>query len=113
MTQKQLLKIVTGFTNGILGKDRNPDSMCFAVCAPLQSYLSLCGIQSELIEGEIHDKEDTYNHFWIKTKDGNIIDPTASQFNQFTGKDMPMIYVGPKPDWYLPSPNQSIQSQEK
>ena len=52
ITDKELIKITTQFTKGILGK-RKSEGMCFAVCAPLQGYLSICKIETELIEGEI------------------------------------------------------------
>lgn len=74
--------------------------MCFAVCLPLYHYLILCGYDVSLIEGEIETFDDVCNHFWIKLKDGQIIDPTADQFKKPSGDNMPKIYFGDKPSWY-------------
>lgn len=94
-----LLSIVTEFTNGILG-DRDPKSMCFAVCLPLHSYLLACGYEVELIEGEIQTYEELWNHYWLEFKNGIIIDPTASQFKDLHESQIPKIYIGTKPSWY-------------
>ena len=65
----------------------------------------MCGIEATLSEGEIelggHNKGITINHFWLTLKDGRIIDPTASQFNGMGREDMPKVYLGEKPEWYL------------
>lgn len=103
MTEKEILKTVTSFRKGILGR-RSPLKMCFAVCAPLSTYLSLCGCKNELTEGEIHlsdhNKGITIGHFWLTLPGGKIIDPTASQFNKMGNDDMPDVYIGKKPKWY-------------
>ena len=99
MTDKELKKIVTKFTKGIL--DGKPSkNMCFAVCLPLHSYLSICEQETELINGEIPIGDDIYQHTWLQLPDGRIIDPTADQFNALLDKKMPLIYIGQKPDWY-------------
>jgi hypothetical protein len=99
MTDKQLLKIVTSFRKGLLGK-RGPDLMCLAVSAPLQGLLSGCGIETELICGSIDGI--LCNHYWLELPNGRIIDATGSQFN-YSNPDriMPEVYIGEKPDWYL------------
>lgn len=104
MEEKELLKLVKSFRKGILGK-RKPLKMCFAVSAPLSSYLQICGVENELIEGEAllagHNKGITIGHYWIKLKGGAIIDATASQFNSFSNQEqMPDVYMGKKPKWY-------------
>ena len=68
--------------------------MCFAVCAPLQSYLGKLGLSTELIKGEVNGNE----HYWLQFPDGRIIDPTADQF--FTERMMPKVYIGDRPPWY-------------
>lgn len=81
---------------------RSPERMCFAVCAPLVSYLSFGGWECELIEGEVCVEQDAgrQQHFWIEI--GTVIvDPTASQFLTPAGKGMPLVYIGPRPSWYL------------
>jgi hypothetical protein len=100
MTDKELIKITGQFTKGVLGKRTSKD-MCFAVCAPLQSYLSLlCETPSDLIEGEIKVGKQLHSHYWLRLLDGRILDPTANQFKTPDGKDMPMVYLGKKPTWY-------------
>jgi hypothetical protein len=99
MTDKELIKITGQFTKGLLGK-RKSNGMCFAVSAPLQGYLSACGLETELIEGEIKIGKDIHNHCWLKLPDGRILDPTANQFKTPDGKDMPITYLGKKPKWY-------------
>lgn len=69
--------------------------MCFAVCAPLQGYLDLLGIQTEMVCGEVMGQE----HYWLSLPDGRIIDPTADQFNGQLVK-MPKVYIGLRPVVY-------------
>lgn len=77
--------------------------MCYAVCAPLSSFLEMCGCENELTEGIVklngHNKGITINHFWLTLPDGRIIDPTGSQFNGMGNENMPVVYVGEKPQW--------------
>jgi len=105
MTDKELLRIVTGFRRGILGR-RKPLKMCYAICGPLHSYLKITGFETTLTEGKIkldsHNEGITINHFWLTLKDGRIVDPTASQFNGFCSyPDLPAVYLGAKPDYYI------------
>jgi hypothetical protein len=81
--------VAASFRHGILGK-RPARDMCFAVCAPLQSYLSLCGVETRLVEGNF----GATNHFWLELPDGTVIDPTADQFPEL---NLPATYVGPRP----------------
>ena len=103
MTDKQLIKITTQFTKGIIGKRNKTDGYCFMVSAALQSYLNLLhGMRCELIEGEIRpNKGAAWNHFWLELEDGRILDPTADQFKDPDGSDRPMVYIGKKPKWYI------------
>lgn len=71
------------------------------VTAPLQSYLSFLKVESKLIEGFVTIGEAITNHYWIELPDGRIIDPTADQFNEIKKQDMPKVYLGQKPDWYM------------
>jgi len=65
--------------------------MCDAVCYPLQSYLSLLGVETECVELDF----GLTNHFVLRLRNGTIIDPTASQFH-----GMPNVYIGPMPEIY-------------
>ena len=91
----KLKRLVSEFRRGILG-DHPPDMMCFAVCAPLQSYLAIMGIETRLIEMDF----GRVNHVWLQLNDGRIIDPTADQFMSLGGTKMPKVYIGELPDWY-------------
>ena len=92
----ELLRTVTEFRDGILNGAPS-DLMCFAVCAPLQSYLHMCGTDTALIHGEF---EGWMNHVWLEMEDGQIIDPTFDQITKWINKPLPPVYIGPKPDWY-------------
>lgn len=103
MEIKELKKIVTGFTKGLLGKG-SATSKCYMVCFPLQAYLTFIGVETELINGEVNSEKHTWGHFWLRLKDGTIIDPTCDQFNIEGGLKMPKIYIGKLPDAYsIPS----------
>lgn len=106
--RKHILKIATGFTKGMLGKGK-PNGMCFAVSTALQGYLMFYGYESELKECEIEINEDISNHFYLQFKEGTILDATASQFNEILGIDMPFIYLGNKPDYYLELTNKELK----
>lgn len=99
MSDKELIKIASGFTKGLLNK-RESKNMCFAVSLPLQGYLSICGVETEIIHGEIELKNEICNHFWLKLPCGRILDATANQFKTPEGKEMPKIFIGKKPEWY-------------
>ena len=99
MTDKELYRLVAGFTKGFLGKE-NSESKCFMICWPLQTYLSFCGVKTELISGEVSSDKHLWGHYWLKLMDGRIIDPTCDQFNIDGGVKMPKIFIGEKPDYY-------------
>ena len=79
------------FRRGLLGV-RGPHGMCFALCAPLQGWLSAVGIETTLIKALFPE----INHVWLQRDDGTIIDPTADQL----GLDLPGVYIGPLPKQY-------------
>ena len=101
MTDKQLLGCATSFRKGILGNKSSID-MCFAIAAPLEGYLSALGVDCCLIKGKVlfEDGIDKLEceHYWLDIGNGNILDPTADQFDY---RMMPPVYLGSKPGWYL------------
>jgi hypothetical protein len=99
MTDKKLIKIARGFCSGLLGKKQSTN-MCFKVCSPLVTYLSICGVLCELTKGEIICDGVEYGHFWITLSDGRIIDPTADQFIKMDGERMKNIWVEIAPTSY-------------
>lgn len=86
MNDKQLVKFAAEFREGILD-GRGSDLMCFMVCAPLVTLLSMHGVKCTMVNGE----DDERNHFWIKLADGRVLDPTADQLN----RKLPPVYLGP------------------
>lgn len=95
----EIIQIASDFRDGML--DGKPSmSMCFAVCYVLVGYLRFTGYECGLVEGKVGECE----HYWIKLGAGNIIDPTADQFNQPNGESMPKTYYGKKPNWYIVPP---------
>ena len=95
-TSKKLVKIATEFRDGML-QGLPSVAMCFVICSALIGYLRYEGIECELIEGEVGNS----NHFWIELTEGNILDPTADQFKKPDGSDMPKVYCGELPEWYI------------
>jgi hypothetical protein len=116
MTDKELIKTVTSFRSGILGRI-SPLKMCYAICGPLSTFLEIVGCKNELTEGTIilngHNKGITINHFWITFPDKRIIDPTSSQFNGFGNEDLPTVYFGEKPKWYIKKRNKKLKLKIK
>jgi len=103
MSDKELIKVVTGFRRGILGR-RKSTCWCWRICLPLEAYLIGIGVDNRITEGEVHlashNKGINIGHFWLTLSDGRIIDPTADQFNGMGHDDMPKVYLGKKPDYY-------------
>ncbi len=90
----ELLEFTADFRRGIIGRG-TAKSMCFVVCAPLETLLVLSGFDVKLVEGEVETKDCVLGHYWLELKDGRILDPTADQF-----ENMPKIYIGEKPEFY-------------
>lgn len=95
MTDKQLLKLTKGFTKGVT--NGNIKKQCYVVSAPLQAYLLMCKLETELIKVDVHLKNEIWEHYCIKLKDGRILDPTAGQFTEL---NLPSIYLGEMPTNY-------------
>lgn len=86
MTDIELIRLAAEFRKGILGR-KSSRGMCFAVAAPLSSFLSFGGVSNSLEKGE----NEATNHFYIRLSDGRVLDPTADQF----GFDP--VYLGSTP----------------
>jgi len=91
ISDEKLVEIASGFRDGILDK-RSSVMMCYAISAPLQAYLSFMGIETKLVKGHCHHAE----HYWLRLKDGRILDATADQFVT----NMPKVYLGKPPHHY-------------
>lgn len=104
MNDKKLISVADEFRKGVLDKHRRKSNdWCYAISAPLVSYLEFCGCPCKLVCGYIGDTE----HYWIALPDGRILDPTADQFNDnmpepdnMPNPKMPRVYLGIKPSNY-------------
>jgi hypothetical protein len=95
MRDKKLLRIVSGFRDGIL-QGRSSAYMCYAICAPLQGFLSLARVHTSLVHGWIDLGDHNVDHVWLEMEDGRVIDPTADQFPL----SLPPVYLGQLPTQY-------------
>ena len=111
LKDKELLKICSQFRYGVIGRGK-ANRKCYMITAPLCSYLKFLKIECTMIEGFVTIGENITNHFWILLPDGRIIDPTADQFNEIKGLEMPKVYLGQKPDWYM-IPKSKIRKQQQ
>jgi len=117
LTRSALYRLVKEFRDGIL--DGNPpEDYCYMVSDPLTTVLELHGIQNRLCRGEVVSpwaqvsaphRNGIYGHFWIGLPDGSIIDATASQFRRPCGRQMPAVYIGPRPEWYFDEFESALQ----
>lgn len=100
LSDKELIKICNQFRSGVLGRSKSKNK-CFMVSSPLFSYLRFLKIECELTKGYVTIGENITEHFWITLPDCRIIDPTADQFNEIRKAEMPKVYLGEKPNWYM------------
>lgn len=98
LKKTELLKMVRGFRYGLIGR-KNGRKYCYIVCFPLQGFLSIMDIKTEIIEGEVCYYRYWIGHYWLQMESGKIIDPTADQFSTLK-RFMPKVYIGTKPKWY-------------
>jgi hypothetical protein len=94
MSDTKLLKFVKSFRHG-LGVRGDGRFECFAICAPLVTLLNMEGWQGQLKTGNVKFDLGECNHYWIELEDGRVLDPTAAQFNERLGLDLPRVYLGP------------------
>jgi hypothetical protein len=94
MTDEEIIRQATEFRAGLLD-GRDSEFMCYMVSAPLAGYLGFCGVQTDLVSGDLGHM----NHFWLRLKDGRVLDATADQFNKlFPNLNYPPVYLGPPLD---------------
>ncbi len=104
MTDKTLNKIVTEFVLGLLKKAKVTHAgNCYMMCQILKPYLSgLLGVETLINNCKVKQGRKKINHYYLlRVKDGMIIDATASQFKKPDGEQMPKVFIGQKPDWYV------------
>lgn len=64
--------------------------MCVALSAPLHAAFRARGTASELLITDLGECE----HVFLRLADGQVLDPTADQFNSFSREKLPGVYVG-------------------
>lgn len=104
MTDKELGKELTQFVNGLLKKAKcNHAGNCRTISLILQSYLAFVyDIDVFIVNTKVKQGRKKINHYYLmRVKDGVIIDGTSSQFKNTARKQMPKVYIGQKPEWYL------------
>src|SRR5690242_17104231 len=94
MTDAQLVRFVSEFRRGILRR-RKSRGRCGMVCYPLSTYLSLHGVEAELVITDLMEDMTTAaaNHAWLLLPDGRVLDPTIDQFNT-AERRFPKVYLG-------------------
>lgn len=104
MTDAKLKIEITCFVNGLLKKAKCKHAgNCYAMCQILKPYLS-CFFKVETLinNAKVKQGRKKVNHYYLfRIKDGIIIDPTASQFKKPDGTQMPKIFIGKMPEWYV------------
>lgn len=104
MKDEELKIEINDFVNGLLKKAKCKHAgNCYAMCQILKPYLSCFWEVETLINNTtVRQGRKKINHYYLlRIKDGIIIDATASQFKDPDGKQMPKIFIGEMPNWYL------------
>ena len=89
MNDEELVTFANEFREGILDGGASA-LMCFAVCAPLATLLSMHGVECNVAKTDLGWIE----HFWLRLPDGRALDPTADQFNNSGYGPFPPVYLG-------------------
>lgn len=88
MTKDELKDAAEEFRKGILGRKKSK-GMCAKVSWALQGFLSWSGVKTTVYESDVGN----WNHVYLVTDDGIVIDATADQFSN-EKKTYPPVYVG-------------------
>ena len=117
--REALQQVVSDYCSEIMPK-QSSDDMCYIMCISLQAILELMGHSCFINQGSfslsadyvnniadierrtlLQSQDNTVNHYWMELEDGTLIDPTADQLARLYGlPELPVHYVGDKPDWY-------------
>jgi hypothetical protein len=103
ITDQELIKFAEEFRDGLIGKRNSSRSMCFMLSSPLGALLKQIGVETRLVEFELHNENEIFGHFCLELADKRILDVTADQFNDLIpGCNFPKVYLGEKPAIYKP-----------
>lgn len=95
MSDEELVQVVEDFRDGIL-EGQSSYLMCHVVAYPLQGFLSMHGVESEVTTGDI----GFGNHVWLTLADGRVLDPTIDQFAQYSWCPKGKVYLGEQLPFY-------------
>lgn len=77
------------FRDAVLQGDSS-DRMCVALSAPLHAALLARGHPCQLVVSDLGECE----HIFLQLADGQVLDPTADQFNWWSRQKLPGVYLG-------------------
>lgn len=86
-----ILQFTIEFRAAILGGGDSA-RMCAAISGPLCAALTVQGVSCRLLESDLGE----CNHVFIQLNDGQVLDPTADQFNSRSQDSLPEVYLGQK-----------------
>lgn len=84
-----LLTYARDFREAILQGDSS-DRMCVAISAPLHAAFRARGTPGHLVAADLGECE----HIFLRLADGQVLDPTADQFNWCSRQKLPGVYLG-------------------
>lgn len=104
VSEDEFREILEDFVQGLLKRANVKHAgNCYTMSQILKPYVGgLFAINTLIVNAKVKQGRRKVNHYYLmNVKDGSIIDGTASQFKTPEGKQMPQVYIGKKPDWYL------------
>lgn len=84
-----LLTYAREFREAVL-QGASSERMCAALSAPLHAAFQALGIQSQLVVSDLGECE----HIFLRLAGGQVLDPTADQFNWCSRQNLPGVYLG-------------------
>lgn len=85
----ELLTYARVFREAIL-QGASSERMCVALSAPLHAAFQARGTPSQLVVSDLGECE----HIFLRLADGQVLDPTADQFNWCSRQKLPGVYLG-------------------
>ncbi len=86
---KHLSTYANEFRQAVL-QGASSERMCVALSAPLHAAFQARGIQSQIVFSDFGECE----HIFLQLADGQVLDPTADQFNWCSNQKLPGVYLG-------------------
>lgn len=84
-----LLTYAREFREAVLQGDSS-EWMCVALSAPLHAAFHARGTPSQLVVSDLWECQ----HIFLQLADGQVLDPTADQFNWCSRQKLPGVYLG-------------------